>query len=154
MIAPPRAAGVRGMVGGQMMDLDAEHQNMSAEEVIRLQRLKTGEMFAVSCEAGAILGKAPEQLRARLQRYAHDIGLAFQITDDLLDVTQQTETLGKTAGKDKTAEKATYPGHYGVEKTRAMTSSIRDDACRALSAIDGDSGLLSDLTNLVLNRTR
>ncbi|MHA4893057.1 polyprenyl synthetase family protein, partial [Enterococcus faecium] len=85
----------------------AEHQHLSAEEVIRLQRLKTGELFAVSCEAGAILGKAPDAMRARLQRYAHDIGLAFQITDDLLDVEGTRTETGKGVRKDEAKGKAT-----------------------------------------------
>ena len=118
-----RAAGVRGMVGGQMMDIDAEKQDLSIEEVIRLQRLKTGEMFAVSCEAGAILGKAPDALRARLQRYAHDIGLAFQITDDLLDVEGTRTETGKGVKKDAAKGKATLISVLGIDRAREQANT-------------------------------
>lgn len=147
-----RAAGVRGMVGGQMMDLDAEHKTMSAEEVIRLQRLKTGEMFAVSCEAGAILGKAPEQLRARLQRYAHDIGLAFQITDDLLDVEGTRTETGKGVKKDATAGKATLISVLGVDRAREQANTLAAQALDHLSAFDNRADALRELAKFVVTR--
>lgn len=147
-----RAAGVRGMVGGQMMDLDAEHKDMSAEEVIRLQRLKTGEMFAVSCEAGAILGKAPEQLRARLQRYAHDIGLAFQITDDLLDVEGTRTETGKGVKKDAAKGKATLISVLGVERAREQANTLASQAMNHLSAFDGRADSLRELAKFVVTR--
>jgi len=147
-----RAAGVRGMVGGQMMDLDAEHKELSVEEVIRLQRLKTGEMFAVSCEAGAILGKAPEQLRARLQRYAHDIGLAFQITDDLLDVESTQSATGKTVRKDKTQGKATLVSMLGIERAREQANTLATQALNHLSAFDERADALRELAKFVVNR--
>jgi farnesyl diphosphate synthase len=147
-----RAAGVRGMVGGQMMDLDAEHKELSVEEVIRLQRLKTGEMFAVSCEAGAILGKAPEQLRARLQRYAHDIGLAFQITDDLLDVEGTRTETGKGTQKDAAAGKATLVSALGVERAREQANTLASQALDHLSAFDERATALRELAKFVVTR--
>lgn len=147
-----RAAGVRGMVGGQMMDLDAEHKNMSADEVIRLQRLKTGEMFAVSCEAGAILGKSPEQLRARLQRYAHDIGLAFQITDDLLDVEGTRTETGKGVKKDLAAGKATLISVLGIERAREQANTLAAQALDHLSAFDNRADSLRELAKFVVTR--
>ncbi|PZP86082.1 MAG: farnesyl-diphosphate synthase [Azospirillum brasilense] len=147
-----RAAGVRGMVGGQMMDLDAEHKELSVEEVIRLQRLKTGEMFAVSCEAGAILGKAPEQLRARLQRYAHDIGLAFQITDDLLDVEGTRTETGKGTQKDAAAGKATLVSALGVERAREQANTLAAQALDHLSAFDERATALRELAKFVVTR--
>lgn len=147
-----RAAGVRGMVGGQMMDLDAEHKTLSIEEVIRLQRLKTGEMFAVSCEAGAILGKAPEQLRARLQRYAHDIGLAFQITDDLLDVESTQTEAGKAVRKDKTQGKATLVSMLGIERAREQANTLAAQALDHLSAFDNRADALRELAKFVVTR--
>ena len=146
------AAGVRGMVGGQMMDLDAENQEMSTEEVIRLQRLKTGEMFAVSCEAGAILGKAPDALRSRLQRYAHDIGLAFQITDDLLDVEGTREETGKGVGKDKKKGKATLVSVMGVERAREHSQVLAEQAVAHLSAFDERAESLRSLAKFVITR--
>lgn len=146
------AAGVRGMVGGQMMDLDAENQELTTEEVIRLQRLKTGEMFAVSCEAGAILGKAPEALRSRLQRYAHDIGLAFQITDDLLDVEGTREETGKGVGKDKKKGKATLVSVMGVERAREHAQVLAEQAIAHLSAFDERAQSLRALAKFVITR--
>jgi farnesyl diphosphate synthase len=147
-----RASGVRGMVGGQMMDLDAEHQNLSADEVIRLQRLKTGELFAVSCEAGAILGKAAEPLRARLQRYAHDMGLAFQITDDLLDVEGTRTETGKGVKKDAAAGKATLISVLGVDRAREQATTLAAQAIDHLSAFDARADQLRTLANFVVTR--
>lgn len=146
------AAGARGMVGGQMMDLDAENKELSTEEVIRLQRLKTGEMFAVSCEAGAILGKAPDALRSRLQRYAHDIGLAFQITDDLLDVEGTREETGKGVGKDKKKGKATLVSVMGVERARDHAKVLVEQAIAHLSAFDERAESLRALAKFVISR--
>ena len=147
-----RAAGVRGMVGGQMMDIDAEKQDLSIEEVIRLQRLKTGEMFAVSCEAGAILGKAPDALRARLQRYAHDIGLAFQITDDLLDVEGTRTETGKGVKKDAAKGKATLISVLGVERAREQANTLAEQAAAHLSAFDERAATLRALAKFVVTR--
>jgi farnesyl diphosphate synthase len=147
-----RASGVRGMVGGQMMDLDAEHQELNADEVIRLQRLKTGELFAVSCEAGAILGKAAEPLRARLQRYAHDMGLAFQITDDLLDVEGTRTETGKGVKKDAAAGKATLISVLGVERAREQAITLAAQAIDHLSAFDARADQLRALANFVVTR--
>ena len=147
-----RAAGVRGMVGGQMMDIDAEHQSMEADEIIRLQRLKTGELFAVSCEVGAILGKAPDAMRARLSRYAHDIGLAFQITDDLLDVEGTRTTTGKGVKKDKIAGKATLIGVLGIDRAREQANTLATQAVEHLSAFDHRADALRTLAQYVVSR--
>ena len=147
-----RAAGVRGMVGGQMMDIDAEKQDLSIEEVIRLQRLKTGEMFAVSCEAGAILGKAPDALRARLQRYAHDIGLAFQITDDLLDVEGTRTETGKGVKKDAAKGKATLISVLGIDRAREQANTLAEQAAAHLSAFDERATTLRALAKFVVTR--
>lgn len=147
-----RASGVRGMVGGQMMDLDAEQQELSIDEVIRLQRLKTGELFAVSCEAGAILGKAAEPLRARLQRYAHDMGLAFQITDDLLDVEGTRTETGKGVKKDAAKGKATLVSILGVDRAREQATTLADQAIDHLSAFDNRADQLRELAKFVVTR--
>src|SRR6202030_2542771 len=97
------AAGAAGMVGGQMIDLIAEHQTLDIGAITRLQRLKTGALIAFSCEAGAILGKAAPEARLALRGYAHDLGLAFQIADDLLDVEGSTAVTGKPVGSDAVA---------------------------------------------------
>lgn len=147
-----KAAGVRGMVGGQMMDLDAENKELDADEIIRLQRLKTGEMFAVSCESGAILGKAPENLRNSLRRYAHDMGLAFQITDDLLDVEGTREETGKEVGKDATAGKATLVGVLGVERAREQSQVLAEQAKHYLRHFDKKAEPLRVLADFVVMR--
>ncbi len=147
-----RASGVRGMVGGQMMDLDAEHQSLSVDEVIRLQRLKTGELFAVSCEAGAILGKAAEPIRARLQRYAHDMGLAFQITDDLLDVEGTRTETGKGVKKDAAKGKATLIAALGVDRAREQAITLSEQAIEHLSAFDARADQLRALAKFVVMR--
>ena len=147
-----RAAGVRGMVGGQMMDLDAADAAMDVDEIIRLQRLKTGEMFAVSCEAGAILGKSPHELRKKLNRYAHDIGLAFQITDDLLDVEGTREDTGKEVGKDHSAGKATLVSVLGVERAREQAQTLAEQAQAHLSAFDKKANSLRALAEFVVSR--
>lgn len=147
-----RASGVRGMVGGQMMDLDAEHQNMSVDEVIRLQRLKTGELFAVSCEVGAILGKAPDAMRSRLSRYAHDMGLAFQITDDLLDVEGTRTATGKGVKKDAAAGKATLVSVLGVERAREQANTLAKQAIEHLTPFDGRADSLRALASYVVTR--
>lgn len=147
-----RASGVRGMVGGQMMDLDAEHQDMTADEVIRLQRLKTGELFAVSCEVGAVLGKAPEAMRARLARYAHDMGLAFQITDDLLDEEGTRTQTGKGVKKDKAAGKATLISVLGIERAREQSQTLAKQAIEHLSAFDNRADSLRALASYVVTR--
>jgi len=147
-----KAAGVFGMVGGQMMDLDAENKDMDVDEIIRLQRLKTGEMFAVSCESGAILGKAAEKLRSSLRRYAHDIGLAFQITDDLLDVEGTRVETGKKVGKDSAAGKATLVGVLGVERAREQSKILADQAKHHLRNFDKNADNLRALADYVVSR--
>lgn len=147
-----RAAGVYGMVGGQMMDLDAQHSDMDVDEIIRLQRLKTGEMFAVSCESGAILGKATETLRSSLRRYAHDIGLAFQITDDLLDVEGTREETGKEVRKDTAAGKATLVGILGISRAREQAQILADQAKHHLRHFDKKADSLRKLADYVVSR--
>src|SRR5215472_9201413 len=102
------AAGPAGMVGGQMIDLIAERQRLDIGAITRLQRMKTGALIAFSCEAGAILAKAPSDLRIALRGYAHDLGLAYQIADDLLDVEGSAAETGKPVGADAAAGKATF----------------------------------------------
>ncbi|NET71198.1 MAG: polyprenyl synthetase family protein [Sphaerospermopsis sp. SIO1G2] len=131
-----KAAGASGLIGGQMLDLSAEEKELSVDEIIRLQRLKTGEMFAVSCEAGAILGKAALMLRNALRRYAHDIGLAFQITDDLLDAEGTREETGKDVGKDEARGKATLVQALGVGRAREQAQILARQAVGHLEVFD------------------
>lgn len=146
------AAGCRGMVGGQMIDLLAEEQEMEIEEVIRLQRLKTGSLFAIACEAGAILGKAPHQLRHALHGYAHDLGLAFQIVDDLLDVEGTREETGKEVRKDEDKNKATFVSLMGVERAREQAYILANQAMNHLRPFDNRADMLRNLATYVVER--
>jgi farnesyl diphosphate synthase len=147
-----RAAGWRGLCGGQMMDLEAENKELSVDEIIRLQRLKTGEMFAVACEAGAILGKAPEPQRRALQRFAHDMGLSFQITDDLLDAEGTREEAGKEVNKDKRRGKATLVSSMGVERAREQAKILARQAAQHLSCFDKKAEVLRQLAEYAVSR--
>ena len=126
------AAGCQGMVGGQMIDLEAENQTLDVGAITRLQRLKTGGLIAFSCESGAILGKAPRQLRHALHAYAHDLGLAFQIADDLLDSQGTAEKLGKAVGKDGAKGKATMVALLGPDCARTQAEMLARQAAAHL----------------------
>jgi len=147
-----RAAGCRGMAGGQMMDLEAENKALSLDEIIRLQRLKTGEMFAISCEAGAILGKAAYPLRNALHRYAHDLGLAFQITDDLLDAEGTREDAGKEVRKDQKRGKASLVTALGIDRAREQAKILAGQAIGHLSPFDKRAAALRELASYVITR--
>jgi farnesyl diphosphate synthase len=149
-----KAAGAHGMVGGQMLDLLAESGGggMSIGAVTRLQRLKTGALISFSCSAGAILGKASDHSRAALTAYAHDLGLAFQIVDDLLDVEGDVADLGKTPGKDAEAGKATFVSILGVERARAQAGLLARQAAVHLDSFGESAGLLRQATDFVVAR--
>lgn len=146
--AVAKAAGPMGMVGGQMMDLLAEERELSINEITHLQRLKTGELFAVSCEAGAILGNGSEKLRHAMRCYAHDLGLIFQITDDILD----TEADGNDDRTDKTEGKATYISIMGVDKAREQAKILGEQCTRHLKVFGKKADLLKELAHYVVNR--
>jgi farnesyl diphosphate synthase len=145
-----RAAGARGMVGGQMIDLVSEDVNMSINEIIHLQRLKTGELFAVSCEGGAILGNAATNLRNLVRGYAHDIGLAFQITDDLLD--SEANDNGKNKRMDKSAGKATFVTAMGAQKAKEQAKILAEQAIRHLHVFGKKADLLRELAYYIVER--
>jgi farnesyl diphosphate synthase len=145
-----KAAGPHGMVAGQMLDLIAEKQAFDLGATTRLQRLKTGEMIAFACEAGAILGKATAPLRHALRAYAHDIGLAFQIADDLLDVEGTEAETGKPVGHD--AGKATFVSILGPERARAQAQALTEQALQYLKVFDGRATLLEAVAEYVLTR--
>lgn len=147
-----KAAGTSGMVGGQMMDLDAEHEKLTVDEIIHLQRMKTGALFMVSCEAGAILGKAAPKLRTALRGYANAIGLAFQITDDLLDVTSTREIAGKPVRQDKTKGKATLVSALGIERARNQAQMLVQQAKTHLEVFDERANVLRMLADYVIER--
>ena len=147
-----RAAGMNGMVGGQMLDLMAENDDLDMPAITRLQRLKTGALIEFSCEAGAVLGKAPEPARAALRAYAHDVGLAFQIVDDLLDVEGDAAEVGKKTGKDAEAGKATFVSLLGVERARSQAEMLTEQAVQHLDPFREAADPLRDLARFVFNR--
>jgi len=127
------ASGSNGMIGGQMIDMQAPNRTFGADEIMLLQRLKTGQLFEFSCEAGAILGEAGDADRERMRLYARDMGLVFQITDDLLDVTSTAEKTGKAVGKDKDQGKATLVSIHGIEGARAEAGKLAHRAADGLA---------------------
>ncbi|MEZ5813201.1 MAG: polyprenyl synthetase family protein [Alphaproteobacteria bacterium] len=149
-----RAAGGHGMCGGQMLDLIAEKDDVDFDvgEISRLQRMKTGKLMAFACEAGAILGKAGEAQRKALCNYAHDLGLAFQVTDDILDVEADPQDTGKDTGKDEEAGKATFVSTLGKDAARSRAEMIAGQAARHLKAFEGRAGMLKELADYVLER--
>ena len=150
-----KAAGTpSGMVAGQQRDLDAEGQTLGVEDIEQIHRGKTGAMICASALAGAVIGGAADDDQILIESFASKLGLLFQITDDLLDVTQESEALGKTAGKDVSARKATYVSLFGVGQSRKIAIDIHGEACEALLPIKLDTDLLRMLADMVLNRTR
>lgn len=147
-----KAAGAEGMVGGQMFDLAAGDLKLDIGAITRLQRLKTGQLIAFSCEAGAILGKAPPQMRHALQAYAHDLGLAFQIADDLLDVQGDEAEVGKKLGKDAEAGKATFISILGIERAREQADLLAQQAATHLDLFEKKADLLRSVARFVVER--
>ena len=147
-----RAAGADGMAGGQAIDLAAESRELNLDEVVTLQRLKTGALFGFACEAGAILAREDGTARAALRDYAGSIGLAFQIADDLLDHEGTEADLGKAVGKDAAAGKATFVGLLGADEARRRAEALVDDAIAALSAFDEKAAPLRAVARYIVER--
>jgi len=146
------AAGARGMVGGQMIDMLAEGQPLDAAEVTRLQALKTGRLIQFSAESGALLGRAQASQRHLLAAYGRDLGAAFQIADDLLDSEGTTEETGKTAGKDAAAGKATLVAILGPERARAQAELLARQAAGHLDGFGEQARMLRALAGFVVSR--
>ena len=146
------AVGIEGMVGGQMLDLLAEKSSLGVNEITRLQRLKTGMLIDFACASGAILGKASKPARHALHAYAHDLGLAFQIADDLLDVEGDEKEVGKKTGKDASARKATFVSLLGRERARAQADMLADQAIEHLVLFEEKAEHLRELAKFVVSR--
>ena len=149
-----RAAGPRGMCGGQMLDMMAEQGAVPLEEAAigRLQTLKTGKLIEVSAEAGAILGKAPMQQRHALLSYGRDLGAAFQIADDVLDATASVEEAGKATGKDAGAGKATLVGLLGLDRARMQAERLVAQARTHLDPFGERADMLRALADFTISR--
>jgi farnesyl diphosphate synthase len=154
VLALANAAGPEGMVAGQMIDLAAENAALDIGGITRLQRLKTGALMCCAAEAGAILGKAPTQLRSAVHGYAQALGLAFQMTDDLLDAEGNFGEVGKRTGKDAARGKATFVSLMGAERARAQVRMLADQACAHLDLFGEKADLLRDLARWVVDRRR
>ena len=147
------AATPEGMVAGQALDMEAETRQVTRAQLEEIHRFKTGALIVAAARCGAIIGRASEDELAAVTSYAEHLGLLFQITDDLLDVTATAEDLGKTPGKDAQSNKATYPGLYGMEETRAAAINAHRTACEALDRIDRPTDVLRRIADYILNRT-
>jgi farnesyl diphosphate synthase len=149
-----RAAGPAGMGGGQMMDLEAERASFDLATVTRLQAMKTGALIACSVEAGAILGRVPPEGRTSLRGYARDIGLAFQIADDILDVEGDEAVAGKALRKDEAAGKETFLSLLGLDRAREQATMLVDQAVAHLRNYGPEADLLRAIARFVLERDR
>ncbi len=149
-----RAAGARALVGGQMDDLAAEGKGPSLEELEGIHRRKTGALLQVSLRLGARIARASDEQLEALDRYGAALGLAFQITDDLLDCCGDRTEVGKETGKDAAAGKLTYPRVLGVEGSRQRASSLIDEGCAALEPLGERAEPLRRLARFVLARRK
>ncbi|MDY7099236.1 MAG: farnesyl diphosphate synthase [Pseudomonadota bacterium] len=150
------ASGMSGMAGGQMMDMVADEEGVDYDlpTITRLQQLKTGALLAASVEIGAILGKVPPEGRSHLRAYSRDIGLAFQIADDLLDVTGDAEKAGKALRKDDEQGKQTFVTLMGVDQAREQARALVDQAIAHLSNHGSEADTLRALARFIVERDR
>jgi geranylgeranyl diphosphate synthase, type II len=146
------ACGTTGLIGGQVVDLESEGRSISAADLERLHRAKTGALLGACVEGGAVLGGAGPGAVESLGRYARAVGLAFQIVDDVLDATEGAERLGKTAGKDEAAHKATYVSLHGLERARRMAKELLDEAIAALTPLGTPAHPLGELARTIVDR--
>ncbi|MDB5723605.1 MAG: farnesyl-diphosphate synthase [Novosphingobium sp.] len=149
-----QASGAHGMAGGQMMDIVAETSDFDLATVTRLQQLKTGALLGAAVEMGAIMGKVPPEARTHLRGYARDIGLAFQIADDLLDHEGDAEAAGKALRKDAEAGKQTFVSLLGAERARTQARMLVDQAITHLSSHGTEADLLRAVARFIVERDR
>jgi geranylgeranyl diphosphate synthase, type II len=141
-----------GMVAGQAFDLAGAARDVTSDDLERIHHHKTGALIIAAARCGAIIAGAHDAELASITRYAAQVGLLFQITDDLLDVTASAEDLGKTPGKDARSRKATYPALYGLEATRERAYAVHAEACAALNGIEKRAERLRDIARFILER--
>ena len=144
---------VEGMIGGQVLDLEGEHYKPTAESVDAIHRAKTGALFRVSLVAGGVYAGANQADVQRLTTFGRKAGLAFQIVDDILDVTQDSEQLGKTAGKDLASDKATWPAVFGIEASRADADKLISEAFEELAPYGAAADGLKAVAHYLIERT-
>jgi geranylgeranyl diphosphate synthase type II len=149
-----RACGTQGLIGGQVQDLQSEGQTVDAAGLERIHRAKTGALLGACVSGGALLGGAGESEMELLERFGRAIGLAFQIVDDILDATEDASRLGKTAGKDAAAVKATYVRVHGLSRAREMADTLLTESLAAISPLGERGVLLAALARQIVNRRR
>jgi farnesyl diphosphate synthase len=147
-----RASGPSGMAGGQMMDLVAERTRLDLGAVTRLQQLKTGALIGFCLEAGGIMGRIPAEGRGPLRGYARDVGLAFQIADDLLDAEGEEEKTGKRVGKDGARGKETFVSLLGAERARQQAKLLAEQAVQYLGSYGPEADLLRAIARFAVER--
>ncbi len=145
---------IDGMIGGQVVDLEAERTKPGLETLEYIHRSKTAALITASTVSGGIYAGASEGQSARLRNYGQSIGLAFQIVDDVLDITQTSEQLGKTAGKDTASEKTTYPALFGIEESLRKADALVDSACAELNEFGARASTLKDLARFLVERKK
>jgi geranylgeranyl diphosphate synthase, type II len=145
---------IDGMIGGQVVDLEAEHSQPDVETLEYIHRSKTAALITASVVSGGLYAGANDDAIAHLRTFGDSIGLAFQIVDDVLDVTQTSAQLGKTAGKDSVAEKATYPAMFGVDESLKRADTLADTACAALDEFGSRAETLKSLARFLVERKK
>lgn len=149
-----QAAGLGGMVGGQALDLAAEKQNPDEAGILTLQQMKTGALIRFACQAGAIIGNADATDLAHMTQFGQIAGQAFQLADDLLDVTSDAQTMGKNTGKDADAGKATLVGLHGIDWARSQLKQLAQDASSVLDDINYETEILKQTAQYIILRDR
>jgi len=145
---------IEGMIGGQVVDLEAEHTRPNKETLEYIHRAKTGALITASLLTGCFYASATPAEIHKVREFGRGAGLAFQIADDILDVTQTSEQLGKTAGKDLTSEKATYPALFGLEKAEQMAAKLINEACAALDSFGDRAATLKEIARYLVERKK
>jgi geranylgeranyl pyrophosphate synthase len=141
-----------GMAAGQQLDLEAEGNEVPIDEIRRIHEMKTGSLICASALSGAIIAGANESDLDHVRIFGDKLGLLYQITDDILDATQSTQTLGKTAGKDAASAKATFASYYGIDAASALAAELLDEVSAAIDPLSGDTSLLRGLAELIAKR--
>jgi len=148
------AAGYCGMIQGQMLDISSEGRNLSMDELESMHQLKTGALITASLRCGAIIGSADKDQQAALQAYAGNIGLAFQVADDILNVEGDPELLGKAVGTDQLREKSTYPSILGLNESKQLAKKLVRNALQAIENFDKRSDALRAIATYIIERRR
>ena len=147
-----RGAGIYGMIGGQVVDVESENKSIEKEKLDFIHRNKTAAMIVGCMRAGATVGEATEEDLENITKYAQNIGLAFQIVDDILDIVGDEKVLGKHVGSDIENHKSTYPALIGLDESRKVAKNLIEEAKDSISKVSGDSSFLKDLADYIISR--